>query len=352
MEVQTLPSLRPLRLGELLDQAIRLYRRNFLTFIGIIAVVYVPVTILQTAAAALLSNSMLDRSSLTSQNIFQNSGYWIGLLSIFILAFVQVFLVQGVATSALARAMGNNYLGRKVGIVDAYVGIGRSWLSLFGALLFLGIIFFIIVLWWVIVPCVGWFTGFGMIVFLTGAIAPLVAPAVILEGQGAIEGVRRAWSLARRRFWPLLGYIFVLYLFSFIIVRGPAAIVSAVLSSTMQSFDNTTNYVLISTIVQSFITLITTLLYYPLQMSAFTLIYFDLRVRTEGFDIALSTMQLDPANDTQTLPAPPPATEERFMTGTDLGNFAILTLGAAGVYILFVSLIMGSVFFISSLFGR
>ncbi len=37
METQSLPSLRPLRLGELLDQAIRLYRRNFLTFIGIIA---------------------------------------------------------------------------------------------------------------------------------------------------------------------------------------------------------------------------------------------------------------------------------------------------------------------------
>jgi hypothetical protein len=165
--------------------------------------------------------------------------------------------------------------------------------------------------------------------------------------------VRRAWSLARRRFWPLLGYVFVLYLFSFIIVNGPAAIVSAVLTTAMRSFDITANYILISTIIQSLVTLATTLIYYPLQMSAFTLLYFDLRVRTEGFDIALSTMQLDPANEGQLLPAPPPpATSERLVTGPDLGNFAILTLGAAGIYILFFSLITGGLFLVSSLFGR
>ena len=59
MENQALLTLRPLRLGELLDRAIRLYRGNFLTFIGIIAVVYVPLMVLQTAASALLSSSML-----------------------------------------------------------------------------------------------------------------------------------------------------------------------------------------------------------------------------------------------------------------------------------------------------
>ena len=61
METQDLPTtLRPLRLGELLDRAIRLYRANFLTFIGIIAVVYVPLMVLQTAASALLNGSMVS----------------------------------------------------------------------------------------------------------------------------------------------------------------------------------------------------------------------------------------------------------------------------------------------------
>jgi hypothetical protein len=62
-------------------------------------------------------------------------------------------------------------------------------------------------------------------------------------------------------------------------------------------------------------------------------------------------MQLDPASENQTMPVPPPpAKDERLITGADLGNFAILTLGAAGIYILFFSFIMGGVFFVSSLF--
>lgn len=350
MESQSLPSLRPLRLGELLDQAIRLYRRNFLTFVGIIAVVYVPVTILQTASSALLSSSMFNGPFSTPQEIFSNYGYWIGMGSTFVLIFVQLFLVQGVATGALARAVGDNYLGKKTGILDSYRGIGRSWLSLLGALMFVGLLAIVVFLW-TIVPCIGWFTGLGMLVFLTGAVTPLVAPSVILEGKNAIDGVRRAWSLARRRFWPLLGYIFVLYLFSLIIVNGPAGIVSFLLTGAADSFGgDSSTYLVITTIVQSLVTLVATLIYYPLQMSAFTLIYFDLRVRTEGFDIALSTMELDPTQESQLMPAPPSATGERLISGADLGNFAILTLGAAGIYILIFSFIMGGVFFASSLF--
>ena len=49
METSAVPVLRPLRLGELLDQAVRIYRRNFLTFIGIIALVYIPYSVLLEA---------------------------------------------------------------------------------------------------------------------------------------------------------------------------------------------------------------------------------------------------------------------------------------------------------------
>jgi len=350
MEPQSLPSLHPLRLGELLDQAIRLYRHNFLPFVGIIAVIYVPITILQAGSSAVLTGSMLDFPTSSPDEIFSNSGYWLSMISTFVLVFVQLFLVQGIATGALARAVGDNYLGKKTGIWDAYRGIGRSWISLLGALLFLGVIFLLAALWWIIVPCLGWFTGAGMMVFIMGAVSPLVAPTVILEGQDAVNGVRRAWSLARRRFWPLLGYVFVLYLFSLIIVNGPAGIVNIILTSALGSFGGPHTYLVLSTIIQSLVALVTTLIYYPLQMTAFTLIYFDLRVRTEGFDIALSTQQLDPTQESQLMPAPPPIIGERLITGPDLGNFAILTLGAAGIYILFFSIIMGGIFFASSLF--
>src|SRR6476646_2751035 len=42
--------LRPMSIGDMLDAAFRLYRRHFLTFIGIVALLQVPMAILQFAA--------------------------------------------------------------------------------------------------------------------------------------------------------------------------------------------------------------------------------------------------------------------------------------------------------------
>ena len=41
--------LRPMGVGDLLDTAFRLYRRHFLLFVGIVSVIYVPLTLVRTA---------------------------------------------------------------------------------------------------------------------------------------------------------------------------------------------------------------------------------------------------------------------------------------------------------------
>jgi hypothetical protein len=348
MESQVIPTLRPLRLGELLDRAIRLYRANFLTFIGIIAVVYVPLTVLQTAASALVSSSMFGSFS-TPEEIFSNSAYWIGILSSVVLALVQFVLVQGIATGALTRAVADNYLGKKTSILDAYRGIGKSWLTLIGALLFVGLIAIVLLIWW-LVPCIGWVTGLGMLFFLLSVVNPLVPPVVVLENQGVLNSIQRAWSLARRRFWPVLGYVVVLALFSLIVVNGPAGIVSMLLTWAVPSFGDPAMTLVWTSVIQGLVTLVFALLYYPLQMTAFTLIYFDLRVRTEGFDLALLTMESSGSTDlAETMAAPISQTSERLITGAELGNFAILTLAGAGLYIFFVSFIAGGMYLFTSL---
>jgi hypothetical protein len=337
-----------LRLGELLDLAIRLYRGNLLTFIGIIAVVYVPLMVLQTAASALVSSSMFGSFS-TPEEVFSNSAYWIGVLSTIILGLLQFVLVQGIATGALTRAVADNYLGRSTGILDAYRGIGKAWLKLVGALLLLGIILFVLAIWWM-VPCIGWLTGLGMLLFMAMVVNPLVPPAVVLENQGVIASIKRAWSLARRRFWPVLGTVLVLSLFSLIVVNGPAAIVNVLLVQAFQSFGDPTMQLVLTSVIQGLVSLVFVLIYYPLQMTAFTLIYFDLRVRTEGFDLALLTMEASGSTAvSETLVAPVSQASERLITGSELGNFAILTLAAAGLYIFFVSFIAGSAYFFTSL---
>lgn len=348
MEAQALPTLRPLRLGELLDQAIRIYRRNFVTFIGIIALVYVPLMVLQTAATTILGTSLDDISrSNSTEEILSNYAYWGGMLSTITVAFLQFIFVQGIATGALTRAVADNYLGKTTSILDAYRGIGKSWVSLLGALLLVGILGIAVFLWWVIVPCVGWFTGLGMLAYLSAAVSPMVAPVVVLEGRGAFDSVQRAWYLVRRRFWPVLGTIFVLYLFNLLIVNGPSAIVNFLLTTILPSFGDATTQYIVTAVIQAMVAIVFILIYYPLQMTAFTLIYFDLRVRTEGFDLAL----LASGDAQQVLTTPVPQTNEKFMTGTDLGNFAILTLGAVGLYIFLFAFLFGGLFFLSSLFN-
>ena len=367
MELQPLPALRPLRLGELLDQAIRLYRRNFVTFVGIVALVYVPLMVLQTASTALMTSSATRLSTYGDpRQIFTNSGYWIGMLGTLVIAFLQFIFVQGIATGALTRAVADNYLGKKTSIVDAYRGIGRSWPTLLGALMLVGILLIILLVWWVIVPCIGWFTGLGMLAFLSAAISPMVAPIVVLEQSGPwsapsdgifdrvgkyamriTEAVRRAWSLVRRRFWPVLGTIFVLYLFNLLIVNGPTTIVSIILQSATSSMGNDSMRFVITAVIQALVSVVFILIYYPLQMTAFTLIYFDLRVRTEGFDLTLLTS----GDAEQALTTPVQQAKESLITGADLGNFAILTLGAFGLYIFLFSFIFGGLFFFGTLFN-
>jgi len=349
MENQALPALRPLRLGELLDQAIRLYRRNFLTFVGIVALVYVPLMILQLASTTLLTSSFDEVASSSPQEIFTNYAYLGGMLSSLVVAFLQFIFVQGIATGALTRAVADNYLGKPTSILGAYRGIGKSWLPLLGALLFVGLLAIVFVFWW-IVPCIGWFTGFGMLVTLVTAISPMVAPVVVLEGQGVLNSVRRAWNLVRRRFWPVLGYVFILYLFSMLIVSGPSLIINAVLAGALGAFEDPTSGFVIRTIVQTLVQLIAILIYYPLQMAAFTLIYFDLRVRTEGFDMALLTVDTsNQANIDQVMAAPAAVSNESLIVGADMGNFAILTIAAIGIYIFFFSIVMGGVLLLPAL---
>ena len=48
--MKSTPRLRPMSIGDMLDAAFRLYRQHFLTFIGIVALLQVPMAMLQFAA--------------------------------------------------------------------------------------------------------------------------------------------------------------------------------------------------------------------------------------------------------------------------------------------------------------
>lgn len=338
-------SLRPLGTGELLDRAVRLYRRHFLTFIGIIAIVQVPLVLLQTGFALLTSQWLVD-----SANTGSVLAISFGSLLISVLGFA---LVSSLGTAALTRAIASSYLGQPVTLAGAYRQLGNSWVVLMTALLFIVLLSILLTLWWLI-PCIGWFTGLGMLLYLSLVISPLAAPTVVLEKQRARAAVRRAWDLSRRRFWPVVGFVTVLFIFNLIFTVTPNLVVGFLVGLGMDPV--TTSFAdqqMISTVINSLSTLVFSLIFLPFQLTAMTLLYFDLRIRTEGFDLALLARSVDQpvtqeeglagelalstelaadADLTASIAEAPAPESEQLVTGRELGYFLAITVTLGVVY--------------------
>ncbi len=332
-----------MRMGELLDQSIRLYRKNFFTFIGIIALVYVPVSLLPLLSSYLMYGSLdqVASGSVSTPSQLFNSGYLSGMgLSLFSW-LLNAILVQGLGTAALTRAIADNYLGKTSGIFEAYKRVGKSWLSLVGALIIAGLIYIGVIIL-AIIPCVGWFVGPGLAVYLIIVVIGFIAPAVVIEKTGATVSLRRAWDLGRRRFWWLMGYRALLLLFSLLIVSGPTYLAGYLVRFIAGSTD------LIGTlqwqsVAQTLTTILFGLLYVPVQLTAITLAYFDVRVRTEGFDLALLSAEAGTeAGVEATAQAPVMRESKSLITWEDVGHFAIISIGAGVLYLILIVVMMGA----------
>ena len=349
MTASPLPALRPLGAGELLDQAIRLYRRNFLNFLGILAVVQIPIGLLQFLFSLLTAQAVaspLDFSRRVQPGVIPPSLTAAGA-SAFVVGVLSFVLVQGVATAAMTRAVADNTLGTPTGFANAYRRIGPSWLPLIGTLILASLIAIGLGLWF-IVPCVGWATGLGILVFYSAVMVPMLAPIVVLERKSGYQAVRRAWDLARRRFWAVLGFMALMFLFSLIVVSGPnllfAALFQTVIVGSLRSGLSAATLQTVQLVVQSLLTLVFSLLYVPLQLVAVTLLYLDLRVRTEGLDLAMLTQDATvaapngmAAPDAVLNTQAPNSERGGLVTLREMLNFFLISLGFGAVYLVLVA---------------
>src|SRR5690349_21416878 len=102
MTESAIPIIRPMTLGELLDRAIRLYRQNFFKFIGIFAIPYIPLALIQAAVSIFSTTSILQstNSNPSPEELLYSPGMIAATGGGFLVLFVQFIFVQGVATAA------------------------------------------------------------------------------------------------------------------------------------------------------------------------------------------------------------------------------------------------------------
>ena len=111
----------------------------------------------------------------------------------------------------------------------------------------------------------------------------VAVPAIVLERVSGWGGLQRSWRLISGRFWPTFGRMLLLGLITSIISSVIAAVFElpgvALLPNNLFVFDQVA-----SAIAAVFVG--------PITYIGVTLLYYDIRIRKEGFDIEMLARSL------------------------------------------------------------
>jgi hypothetical protein len=268
-------ALRPLNTGELLDRTFSLYRSHYALFLGIVALPH-----LVLLAFQLLGVAIVPRPGEIAGAIYM--GLW-GLGTI-----VVSLLVSATSQAATIIAVSQVYLDRPASVMDSFSRVKSKILGVIGLSLLTGI-------------CV----GFACILLIVPGILLLVrwslsVQAKVLEDLPVTDAMSRSSQLSGGNRWRIF-IIWILFFVLSIAVSGllhwPVILAAAFLVKSL----GPTGPILIA-VATNVATFIAQCLVAPLMTIAFSLIYYDERVRKEAFDIQLMMTTLD-AQQLQPAPA-------------------------------------------------
>lgn len=309
-------SLTPLGAGDLIDRAVRFYRKNFWTFVLIAAPPVIFGTIVSVswtiAGRQLFSiGNSRDQSELTLYYVF----VWLGGLVIWFTETVATLAVMGGASRNFVRHLlfqepitfretYKNTWGRLAGLLAAssiltillgIVGIIIFYIGLFIGAMGIGLtvtVFgFFPILAFIVSLVIGLATlmGMGSLFFLLASRFAYVPQAMLVEGQGVFQAIGRSTTLASgnvTRFGALFIFTTVAAYSALAILYVPLAWYAWGNGVDVLSFDAEILpawYEIASQLISqaSFILLS------PVWMVGLCLLYVDERVRHEGYDIEL-----------------------------------------------------------------
>jgi hypothetical protein len=268
--------LRPLEIGDLLDETFRMYRRHFFLFAGLSVILSIP-----SAALTGFSYYTLFRGVLLQPNPSQPDfgalasvllAYGVGLLiTVALLPFL-----YGAVTYAACEAA----LGHPVTLSGVFAGVLQRYFPLLGYCLVIGlmlVVFCLIPLWiWI---WVSW---------------AVVMPVMFIEKVGLGAAMGRSWRLVEGRWWRTFLILFLMLVLSYVV---------SVALSAFITLGQTLLQLVFSRVVILWIsgatTVIVSSLVDPVIQIALVLIYLDLRVRREGLDLFQLAQRV-----TAPLPAP------------------------------------------------
>jgi hypothetical protein len=296
------PQLRPLGIGEILDVGIKIYVRNALTLFKIVVFVVLPAQILVNLVeiSALPSGYTLSSGSTSPfGGTIEGSGTVSGHnLTVLLIGYIGAILLNFVA-GRFAQA------GCFRAVADAYLGEEVSWrsslrfaLRRLPAVVLLSILSGVLVLLGTVLLVI---PGIYLYVAFTVAV-----PVLLVEGAGPVRALGRSRELVRGRWWGTCGVAVVGSLLVSIVGVALSGLVVGV------AFANPARNSVTGFVLNTFAATLGSMIATPAAAAFITVLYIDLRVRKEGFDLLLLARRLgverEPGRELPSfLPEPPPA---------------------------------------------
>ena len=331
------PDLRPLRVGEILDVGIKVYTRNAKTLFKLVALVVIPVQII---GVLIIISTIPDALAAGSQNPFQFTGdptttevpdfelrefliYMAGVLVVLILGFVSTTI----ATGACFKAVSDAYLGNKADWKTSLrYSLGHVW-SLLWVLLIVLVVTMVgmaVAIGVTFLPAIATqnVAAIGLVIIgvivalvfaaVVGIFTSIALPVVLTEESRGIQALKRSIQLVRSRFWPVTGVVVLSYLIRTML---NSAIGTAVVALT---FTDIGQSVFLTQSMSGGASAIAAIIATPFQAAVIAVLYFDLRVRNEGFDLQLLAQKIgaaDPRSAHAALLPPPIPTGPVYQPG-------------------------------------
>jgi hypothetical protein len=251
-----MPELRPMGIGDILDATFRLYRDRFVRFATIALIVYVPLALviglLQTQFAAAVPQT---GQPLRPEDVFpvllkaMGAGMVVTFLS---------WVFGALCSGALVHNISSAYLGEELGSRESYARAAPRLLRLLAAQFVAGLVIFV---------------GFALCIVpgvIFGLWFLLLAPVVMLENEPVMKSLERSRELMRGN----LGKGFLLML----VVTIIWFVIYWVVQFVVTRIPWHPYFAHFSLIVLQALVL-------PIQLAPPILLYYDLRIRKEAFDL-------------------------------------------------------------------
>ncbi len=259
---------RPMSISDILDRTFRLYRDRFVTFLLIALTVYIPFALVASLllwSMGINPNGFVETSPAGDPQI--NA---LALLAAACGFLVLVVVLIPLCSAALTENISAAYLGHNLSAGESYQRALPRLAGLIGSQLLAGLVIL---------------AGFCML-FVPGIIFSLwfsvLAPVVIIEGLSGTAALGRSRELMRGNIGKAFVLMFLTGLIANIVVRLLGVAISLIPWP--------------HPVLSLFLQTVSVAIVLPIQTAPLTLLYYDLRIRKEAFDLEmLSTAMAQPA---------------------------------------------------------